>query len=45
MGIAEIQISEFSTLEPKPSVFTLILSSNPNGELTKTCLTNPSVTC
>jgi hypothetical protein len=27
MGISEIQISEFLALEPKPSVFTLILSS------------------
>jgi hypothetical protein len=28
MGKSEIQISEFLALEPKPSVFTLILSSN-----------------
>jgi hypothetical protein len=28
MGKSEIQISEFSALEPKPSTFTLILSSN-----------------
>jgi hypothetical protein len=35
MGIFEIQISEFSALEPKPSVFTLILSSNPNALIDK----------
>jgi hypothetical protein len=35
MGISEIQISEFSALEPKPSVFTLILSSNPNAPIDK----------
>jgi hypothetical protein len=35
MGISEIQISEFSALEPKPSVFTLILSSNPNTPIDK----------
>jgi hypothetical protein len=35
MGISEIQISEFSTLEPKPSVFTLTLSSNPNAPIDK----------
>ena len=35
MGISEIQISEFSALEPKPSVFTLILSSNPSAPINK----------
>jgi hypothetical protein len=35
MGISEIQISEFSPLEPKPRVFTLILSSNPNAPIDK----------
>jgi hypothetical protein len=35
MGISEIQISEFSALEPKPSVFTLILSPNPNAPIDK----------
>jgi hypothetical protein len=35
MGISEIQISEFPALEPKPSVFTLILSSNPNAPINK----------
>jgi hypothetical protein len=44
MGKSEIQISEFSALEPKPSTFTLILSSNPKAPIKKTCLTNPSIT-
>jgi hypothetical protein len=35
MGISQIQISEFLALEPKPSVFTLILSSNPNAPIDK----------
>jgi hypothetical protein len=35
MGISKIQISEFSALEPKPSVFSLILSSNPNAPIDK----------
>jgi hypothetical protein len=35
MGISEIQISEFSALEPKPSVFTFILSPNPNDHIDK----------
>jgi hypothetical protein len=35
MGISEIQISEFSALEPKPSMFTLILKSNPNAPIDK----------
>jgi hypothetical protein len=35
MGISEIQISEFSILEPKPSMFTLILSSNRNAPIDK----------
>jgi hypothetical protein len=35
MGISEIQISEFLALEPKLSVFTLILSSKPNAPIDK----------
>jgi hypothetical protein len=35
MGKSKIQISEFSALEPKPSAFTLILSSNPNAPIDK----------
>jgi hypothetical protein len=35
MGKSEIQISEFSAFEPKPSVFTLILNSNPNAPIDK----------
>jgi hypothetical protein len=35
MGISKIQISEFSALEPKPSVFTLILSPNLNAPIDK----------
>jgi hypothetical protein len=35
MGKSEIQISNFSALEPKPSVFTLILNSNPNAPIDK----------
>jgi hypothetical protein len=35
MGKFEIQISEFSALEPKPSTFTLILSSNPKVPVNK----------
>jgi hypothetical protein len=35
MGKSEIQISKFSALEPKPSTFTLILSSNPNAPIDK----------
>jgi hypothetical protein len=35
MGKYEIQISEFSPFEPKPSMFTLILSSNPNAPIDK----------
>jgi hypothetical protein len=35
MGKSEIQISEFSAHEPKPSAFTLILSSNPNVPIDK----------
>jgi hypothetical protein len=35
MGKSEIQISIFSTFEPKPSTFTLILSSNPNAPIDK----------
>jgi hypothetical protein len=41
MGISEIQISEFSALEPKPSVFTLILSSNPNAPIDKNMSNKP----
>jgi hypothetical protein len=33
--ISEIKISEFSTIEQKPSVLTLILSSNPNAPIQK----------
>jgi hypothetical protein len=35
MGKSEIQISEFSALEPKSSAFTLILSSNTNAPIDK----------
>jgi hypothetical protein len=35
MGKSKIQISEFSTFEPKPSTFTLILSSNPKAIINK----------
>jgi hypothetical protein len=35
MGKSEIQISEFSALEPKQSAFTLMLSSNPNAPIDK----------
>jgi hypothetical protein len=35
MGKSEIQISEFSALEQKPSTFTLILSSNPKAPINK----------
>jgi hypothetical protein len=35
MGKSEIQISEFSALEPKPSTFTLILSPNPKAPINK----------
>jgi hypothetical protein len=35
MGKSEIQISEFSALEPKPRAFTLILNSNPNAPIEK----------
>ena len=35
MGKSEIQISEFSALEPKLSAFTLILSSNPKAPINK----------
>jgi hypothetical protein len=35
MGKSEIQISEFSALEPKSSAFTLILSSNPKAPINK----------
>jgi hypothetical protein len=35
MGKSEIQISEFSAFKPKPSAFTLILSSNPNASIDK----------
>jgi hypothetical protein len=35
MGLSEIQISEFLVVEPKPSVFTLILSSNLNAPIDK----------
>jgi hypothetical protein len=35
MGKSEIQISEFSAFEPKPSVFILILNSNPNAPIDK----------
>jgi hypothetical protein len=35
MGNSEIQNSEFSAFEPKPSTFTLILSSNPNAPIDK----------
>jgi hypothetical protein len=35
MGKSEIQISEFSAFELKPSTFTLILSSNPNAPIDK----------
>jgi hypothetical protein len=35
MGKSEIQISEFSALEQKPSMFTLILNSNPNAPMDK----------
>ena len=35
MGKSEIQISEFPALEPKPSVFTLILNYNPNAPIDK----------
>jgi hypothetical protein len=35
MGKSEIQISEFSTVEQKPSMFTLILNSNPNTPMDK----------
>jgi hypothetical protein len=35
MGKSEIQISKFSAFEPKPSAFTLILSSNPNAPIDK----------
>jgi hypothetical protein len=35
MGKSEIQISEFLAFEPKPSAFTLILSSNPNDPIDK----------
>jgi hypothetical protein len=46
MGKSEIQISEFSAFEPKPSTFTLILSSNSKAPINKKmCITNPSTTC
>jgi hypothetical protein len=35
MGKSEIQISEFSAFEPKPSAFTLILNSNTNAPIDK----------
>jgi hypothetical protein len=35
MGNFKIQISEFSAFEPKPSAFTMILSSNPNAPIDK----------
>jgi hypothetical protein len=35
MGKSEIQISEFSAFEPKPSTFTLILSSNHKASINK----------
>jgi hypothetical protein len=35
MEISEIQISEFSALEQKPSLFTLILSPNLNAPIDK----------
>jgi hypothetical protein len=35
MGKSEIQISEFPAFEPKPSMFTLILSSNPKAPINK----------
>jgi hypothetical protein len=35
MGKYEIRNSEFSAFEPKPSVFTLILNSNPNAPIDK----------
>jgi hypothetical protein len=35
MGKSEIQIYEFSAFEPKPSMFTLILSSNPKAPINK----------
>jgi hypothetical protein len=35
MGKYEIQISEFLPFEPKPSAFTLILSSNSNAAIDK----------
>jgi hypothetical protein len=41
MGISEIQIYEFSALEPKLSVFTLILSSNPNAPINKIVSNEP----
>jgi hypothetical protein len=35
MGKSRIQNSEFSALEPKPSVFTLIFNSNPSAPIDK----------
>jgi hypothetical protein len=35
MGKSEIQISESSAFEPKPSTFMLILSSNPKASINK----------
>jgi hypothetical protein len=35
MGKSEIQISELLALEQKPSMFTLILDSNPNAPIDK----------
>jgi hypothetical protein len=35
MGKSQIQISEFSAFELKPSMFTLILTSNTNAPIDK----------